>query len=118
MPEFSKSLGNAVRRNRKRMGLSQEKVAESIGCSKRTILMIENHRKYAVNPKMETVYSLVRLLNIDAREIFNPETNRESTAGAQLRLLIGQCNEAEAESLLEIVRATLKVFRKGTESQI
>ena len=118
MPEFSRPLGEAVKRNRKRMKLSQDKLAESVGCNKRTILMIENYGKYAVNPKFSTVHSLVEFLHIDPCELFSSERNAESPAVRKLLLLVSQCSEEEAESMIEILQAALKVYRKGRESCI
>lgn len=51
---------------------------------------------------METLFSLIRLLKIDAREIFNPEMQRESTAIRQLRFLIEECSEQEAKVLISL----------------
>ena len=44
-------------------------------------------------PKMEVLYPLVKALKIDAREIFNPEMQRETPAIQRLRFLIEDCNE-------------------------
>ena len=85
MPDYSHPLGDAVRRARMKLDLTQSEVAESIDVDVRTVLNIEN---YKGNPKMEVLYPLVRVLKIDAREIFNPEMCREAPALRQLRLLI------------------------------
>ena len=118
MPKFPKPLGAAVRRSRKQMRLSQDKLAESVGCNKRTILMIENFGKYAVNPKFSTVYSLVEFLHIDPCEIFSSERNAESSAVRKLLLLVSQCSEEEADCMIDVVQAALKAYRKGQESCI
>ena len=66
MDECLEILGNAVRRARKQMKLSQEKLAELIGVDYKTINFIENHKG---NPTFEVVYKLIRILKLDAREI-------------------------------------------------
>ena len=50
------------------MKLSQEKLAELLDVDYKTINFIENHKG---NPTFEIVYQLIRVLKLDAREIFN-----------------------------------------------
>ena len=69
MPEYSRPLGDAVKRARGKLDLTQNEVADKINVDVRTVLNIEN---YKGNPKMEVLFPLVRDFNIDAREIFNP----------------------------------------------
>lgn len=92
MQEYSRSLGDVIKRARGKLGLTQNEVADAADIDVRTVLNIEN---YKGNPKMEVLYPLVRALKIDAREIFNPEIQRESPALRQLRLLIEECSEEE-----------------------
>ena len=95
MPEYSRPLGDAVKRARGKLGLTQSEVADAANIDVRTVLNIEN---YKGNPKLEVLYPLVRALRIDAREIFNPEMRRETPALRQLRLLIEECSEVSAKS--------------------
>ena len=97
MQEYSRSLGDVIKRARGKLGLTQNEVADAADIDVRTVLNIEN---YKGNPKMEVLYPLVRALKIDAREIFNPEIQRESPALRQLRLLIEECSEEEAEDII------------------
>ena len=108
MPEYSRPLGDAVKRARGKMGLTQIQVADAIDIDSRTVLNIEN---YKGNPKMEVLYPLVRSLRIDAREIFNPEMQRETPAIRQLRLLIEECSESEAEAIIPVLEAVLNALR-------
>ena len=57
------------------------------------------------------LYALVRALNMDSREIFYPEMERESPAMDQLRLMIECCSEQEAEMIIPILQAVIKVVR-------
>ena len=68
MPEYSRPLGDTIKRARGKLGLTQNEVADAADIDVRTVLNIEN---YKGNPKMEILYPLVRVLKIDAREIFN-----------------------------------------------
>lgn len=109
MPEeYARSLGDAVKRARGRLELTQYEVASAANIDARTVLNIEN---YKGNPKLEVLYPLVRVLHMDAREIFNPEMQRESPAICELRLLIEDCSEEEAEALVPIIKSVLAVVK-------
>jgi transcriptional regulator with XRE-family HTH domain len=64
MQEFSYPLGDAIKRARGELGLTQSQVAEKSGIDARTVMNIEN---YKGNPKMEVLYPLVRALKLDSR---------------------------------------------------
>ena len=61
---YSHPLGDAVKVARSELVLTQEQVAVKIDADVRTVMNIEN---YKGNPKMETLFPLIRLLKIDAR---------------------------------------------------
>lgn len=115
MQEFSYPLGNAIKRARGELGLTQSQVAEKSGIDARTVMNIEN---YKGNPKMEVLYPLVRALEIDAREIFNPEMQREAVALRQLRLLIEECSEEEAAAIIPIFKSVLTALRDQSATPI
>lgn len=115
MQAFSRPLGDAVKRARGEQNLTQRQVAERIDVDVRTILNIEN---YKGNPKMQVLYPLLRTLKIDAREIFNPEMERESPAIRQLRFLVEECSEIEAEALLPVISSVLSVLRSGKSEPV
>ena len=115
MPDFSHPLGDAVKRARGNLGLTQNEVADAADIDVRTVLNIEN---YKGNPKMEVLFPLVRALKIDAREIFNPEIQRESPALRHLRLLIEECSEGEAAAIIPIFRAVLNALRDQNATPI
>ena len=108
MPDYSNTLGDAVRRARMKLDLTQSEVAESIDVDVRTVLNIENSKG---NPKMEVLYPLVRVLKIDAKEIFYPEMQRDSPSISQLRLLIEDCSEEEAATMIPVLKSVLAALR-------
>ena len=108
MQVYSKPLGDAVKRARGEQNLTQSQVAEAANIDVRTVLNIEN---YKANPKMEVLYPLIRALRIDARTIFNPELQRETPALQQLRLMIEECSEQEAEALIPVVESVIAALR-------
>lgn len=62
---------------------------------------------------MKVLYPLVRALKIDAREIFNPEMEREDPSISRLRLTIETCSEAEAAVLIPVADAVLNALRSN-----
>ena len=77
-----------------------------------------NIENYKGNPKMKTLFPLIRLLKIDAREIFNPEMQRESPAIRQIRFLIEECSEQEAAALIPVIQSVLSTLRAKEASKI
>ena len=108
MHDYSRPLGDAVKRARGKLDLTQSEVADLADIDVRTVLDIEN---YKGNPKMEVLYPLIRALKIDAREIFNPEIRRESPALRQLRVLIEECSEEEAAAIIPVFQSVLTALR-------
>ena len=115
MSEYSRPLGDAVKRARGKLNMTQGEVANAINKDTRTVLNIEN---YKGNPKMEVLYPLIRVLQIDAREIFNHEITRDNPSIEQLQLFVGQCTEQEAETILPILQAALAAIRKTSGYEI
>lgn len=115
MQEFSRPLGDVVKRARGELNLTQSQVAGKIDKDTRTVMNIEN---YKGNPKMEVLFPLVRVLKIDPREIFHPEMQRESPAIRQLRFLIEDCSEEEAAALIPIIESVLSALRTDKPTKI
>ena len=108
MRDYARSLGDAVKRARGKLDLTQNEVADAAGIDSRTVLNIEN---YKGNPKLEVLYPLVRALKMDFRDIFYPEMLRESPMLEQLRLVTGECTEEEAASLIPVIQSVLAAMR-------
>ena len=115
MPDYSKPLGDVITSARKRMDLTQNEVADSIDVDVRTIINIEN---YKGNPKLEVLYPLIRSLKIDPREIFYPEMQRESPALRQLRLLVEDCSEEEAATIIPVLQSVISALRDKNATPI
>ncbi|MBQ7895390.1 MAG: helix-turn-helix transcriptional regulator [Oscillospiraceae bacterium] len=115
MQDYSRPLGDALKRARGESGYTQRQVADKIGKDVRTVLNIEN---YKGNPKLEVLYPLIRAMNIDAREVFYPELQRESPAIRQLRLLVEECNEDEAAALIPVFKSVLNAMRTNDSTDL
>ncbi len=115
MNEHSYALGDAMKRARVRLDMTQSEVAEAANVDVRTVLNIENNRG---NPKFQVLNSLIKALNIDAREIFNPKMHRESSDLYRLRTLIDSCSDEEAAVLIPCIESILDVMRSNASSTI
>lgn len=115
MPEFTRPLGDAVKRARGELEITQRQVAEAADVDVRTVLNIEN---YKGNPKLEVLYPLIRSLKIDSREVFYPELLRDSPGLRRLRLLVEDCNEEEPLSLVPIIESILSAIRASSAINI
>ena len=115
MQDYARSLGDAVKRARGILDLTQNEVADAAGIDSCTVLNIEN---YKGNPKLEVLYPLVRALKMDSREIFYPEMYRESPMLEQLRLVTGECTEEEAAALIPVIQSVLAAMRNANAMPI
>lgn len=107
--EFARPLGDVVKQARHKMGITQNQLADLVSVDVRTILNIENYRG---NHKMDVVFSIIRVLKIDPRDIFYPELKPQTSAEArQLQLMISECNETEAQALIPVCHAVLSALR-------
>lgn len=108
MYEFSRTLGKLVRKTRIQRGLTQMDVSSALEMDNRTILNIENARG---NPKLCVLYPLFRYLKIDANSLFYPESQDETPTMTQLRMLLSDCTEDEAELLLPLCQTLIATLR-------
>ena len=115
MQDYVHILGNLVRQERLKTGMTQDELAERVGIDSRTILKIENHRG---NPKMEVLFPLIRALNIDANLVFYPESYEHSTALKQFQIFLSQCSDEEIQSLHQICQAVLSVLKNSNPIDI
>ncbi len=114
MTEYSRVLGDTVKRARLSLKLIQKKVAELIEVDDRTIMNIE---KGISNPTLDVLYPLFQVLKIDAREIFNAKLPRESEAQYQLCVLAENCTEEEATVLIPVVESIKNALSKGSKME-
>lgn len=115
MSEYSRPLGDTVKKARKKMGLTQNQVAALTESDERTIMNIEN---YKANTTMEVLYPLIRALRIDPRDIFCPEMGKESSVHYQLQMLINDCSEEEATALIPVCQAVISALRASNSIPI
>ena len=115
MIDYTRTLGDVVKRARGKLGCTQDEVANAISVDVRTVLNIENYRG---NPKFEVLYPLIRALQIDANEIFYPEQQRKSSELFKLYTIINDCSDEEAAFLFPVMEAVLAVLRAKNATTI
>lgn len=115
MQTYVEVLGNIVRQERLKAGLTQDELAERVGIDPRTILKIENHRG---NPKLEVLYPLIRALNIDANRVFYPESGENNIALKQFQSFLSQCSSNEIQSLLQVCQTVLSVMKEHNAIEV
>jgi transcriptional regulator with XRE-family HTH domain len=101
MHDFQRILGERVKIERKKRGLTQKQLADLVHSNKRTILDIENSRG---NPKLETLISIFSYLEIDPYTIFFPEPPTRSEALTQLEKQLHDCSEEQIQILASICK--------------
>lgn len=115
MQEYSQQLADATKKARLALGLTQEQVAEKSNTDVRTIINMEQGRG---NPKLETLFPLIKALKIDAREIFDITVKLDAPSIRHLRLLVDECSEEEATTLLPVMEAVLSALRSNRSKTI
>lgn len=108
MQDYSNVLGAVVKQARLDLKLSQFEVADQINADDRTILNIEHCKG---NPKLEILWPLIRVLNIDANTIFYPEMQNNSDIQFQMQQFLSQCSETEIKLLLGISQTIISTLR-------
>ena len=92
--------------------LTQAQLAAKANVDVRTIINIEKNRG---NPKLEVLFSLINVLKIDAREIFNPEMPCENPTIQNLRFLIEDCSREEVNVIKPFIEVVLQTLRQQKE---
>lgn len=108
MLQYSQRLADAVKKARSELGLTQEEVANKCDTDVRTIINMEMGRG---NPKLQTLFRVVHALKIDARELFDDGPQSDSPSIRRACLLINECSEEEAATLLPVIEAVLTALR-------
>ena len=110
MHDYQRILGDRVRKERKKRGLTQSQLAAIVSSNKRTILDIENGQG---NPKLETLFAILSTSNIDPYPIFFPNLPERSEALTQLIQLLRDCSEEQIRLMTSVVIATME-FSKAS----
>ena len=111
MTEYSKALGDSVKRARGKLKLTQSEVASIAEVDVRTVLNIEN---YKGNPKMQKLFLLIRSLHIDPNIVFYPEKSASSTEPERIKALLEQCSDEELSKMIPIIESVIRTIGSKT----
>ena len=117
MNDFTKPLADSIKQARRRLGLTQEQVADIAGVDPVNIMKMENVSRNS-NPELATLYPVVRALNINPQDIFYPGIARDNPRIQLLQQLISDCSDSEADALIPIVRELLQFMRSNGKTHI
>ena len=115
MLDHSQRLADAVKNARVELGLTQEEVADKCDTDVRTI---SNMKMCRGNPKLKTLFKVVRALKIDARELFDDGLQSDSPSVRCVYLLINECSEKKAATLFPVIEAVSNALRTNKGSKI
>ena len=108
MSDYAKNLGEILFRNRKRLKMTQAKLAEKAGVTEQTIRKIEHGEG---NPQLDVLCSLITTLGIDPAEIVYPRKEAADPARKQLEILLADCGDDQIRELIPVVDAALQIVK-------
>lgn len=117
--QAQEELRNTLKRAREESNLTQQELADAIGTGIRTVGGAESG---SGNPRFDTLFRIVRYLNIPGDAIFYPETLRgvadknmdKVPTYRQLQTHIAGCSEYEIKLINTLAESLLRVTRSGT----
>jgi transcriptional regulator with XRE-family HTH domain len=99
-------LGARIKELRKRRGISQEQLAESVDVDPKFISFIECGRSA---PSLETIENIARALNMEIKELFEfAHLQIGAIAVEELQLLVHEADEGTRKILLKFLRALMR----------
>lgn len=103
---IEKSIGQRIQQHRKAKGLTQEQLAEKLGCTPNHISAIE---RGFYGPKLEFLVHIMNILECSADDIFVDVLNSGyRIRSAQLSDRLEKLNPDERERILDVLETMLK----------
>lgn len=107
-------IGALLRSAREAKGLTQVALAKETNTVERTIMDIENDKRY---PTFEVLYRIVRTLNISADHLFWSEKMKYPQEYDQLLREIQTCDEQAQVVIKETARACMRALQYKKNSK-
>ncbi len=101
-------LAQAIREARHQLGWTQEKLAEEANVDARTVIKIEQGKG---NPMFNSLYSLVRALRLDPKQLFYHEKCSSAPTAAHLQEYVSYLSENEARLIMSLVQIVISATR-------
>lgn len=99
--DYPDMLSNIVKATRQRDAITVEQLAKKLGVTKRYLYRIENENG---KPSYNTLFKLIRELNLSPDMIFYPEKSSTTSEIESLAHMLHSCDERS----LQIIKATVK----------
>lgn len=104
-----RALGFAIKKARKKRGLTREQVGAMIEIDPRYLTNIENKGQH---PSLQVLYDLVSLLNVSVDEFFLPTDNMiKSSRRRQLEEKINQLTDTDLVIMESVIDGIMKYKR-------
>lgn len=111
---IKKDLGDLIKTERIKQGLSQSTLAERAKISLRTLSDIEN---YKGNPNLETLYLLANNLNLSLDSIFLKNDDENDPFILQIAREVSKCNPKNRETIYHTVQVLVADLNKSEEEK-
>ena len=102
-------IGSILRAAREAKGMTQAALAEAIGSANRTVMDIENDKRF---PTYEVLYKITRTLDISADQIFWPEKMERTPEQEQVIGEFLDCSAWEQEVVTKTMRTLIRSLRE------
>jgi len=102
-------LAENLKENRRKLGLTQEKLAEMANVSVHYISMIETCNKY---PKPEMVERLAKILKIESHKLFSVENDPNEPLERLRQSIVADMKEVVKEAIKETLTEECKDKKK------
>lgn len=106
---INKEMGLRLKKARTNQKLTYDELAEKSGVSSRYIKEIENHGNV---PSIEKFTQLIRALNIPTDPFFYPTALSDNLDYQRLQIYLSQCSSDQISTILAIVEAYLRTYKK------
>lgn len=110
----AENFSAALKKGRKKMGLTQSDCAELLGHSLSFQKDLERGR---CSVSLEGFFEICRVLNISADDCIFPNSNKTDSAFYKLSRLISGCNEDSLRVLIATAEALINIQKKESNNQ-
>ena len=109
MQDYMIKMGDILRATRESKGMTQAELADAIDASGRTIMDIENNKRY---PTHEVFYKIIRTLDISSDQFFWPEKVVYTPEQEQVIREFLDCSEQEQSVIIKTMRTLIRSLRE------
>ena len=101
MENFQKRLATMIRSAREAQSLTQEKLGDLININQS---MVGNYERGKAKPRVDTLYHLIRVLNLDVNELFYGQSQQSDEQPDKITGLIKQLDTDSQEEVLAYIK--------------